>query len=132
MSESLRNLTEDILVKKDVGLPELDKDTQVFQATAERKFLDAPKFDCHHVDHELLSAYSRIRSTASDIVEQTKTLYGSAYGTHFEKELLTAAKINRGPQGLFKSSRLHMDMLLRCDETVTPGDYLDYSQHAAY
>lgn len=48
----------------------------------------------------------------------------------FFRELSTAALINRGPPGLFGSSRLHLDILLGRDETVKPCDYLDFNNDA--
>ncbi|KHJ95668.1 hypothetical protein OESDEN_04381 [Oesophagostomum dentatum] len=82
--------------------------------------------DAAAVPHELAAENSRIRNTVADYINAQGMLAGSAYAEQLLLELNSAAQINRGPEGVFESSRLHWDMILGRDERIYPSDYLNF------
>ncbi|CAJ0591204.1 unnamed protein product [Cylicocyclus nassatus] len=80
--------------------------------TVPRLNLEAPKNAAAAVPHELAAEGSRIRNKVSDYINAQSMLAGTAYAEQLILELNCAAQINRGPEGVFESSRLHWDMIL--------------------
>ncbi|KJH53687.1 MED6 mediator sub complex component [Dictyocaulus viviparus] len=93
---------------------------------AKKLDLEAPKNVSCAVPHELVSEDSRIRNRVVDYVNAQKMLGGTAYAEQLILELNSASQINRGPDGVFESSRLHWDMILGRDERIYPSDYLNF------
>ncbi|VDM56944.1 unnamed protein product [Angiostrongylus costaricensis] len=88
--------------------------------------LEAPKNTSSAVPHELASEDSRIRDRVVDYINAQRMLSGTAYAEQLLLELNSASQINRGPDGIFESSRLHWDMILGRDERIYPSDYLNF------
>ncbi|KAJ1369654.1 hypothetical protein KIN20_031163 [Parelaphostrongylus tenuis] len=88
--------------------------------------LEAPKNTSSAIPHELASEDSRIRDRVVDYINTQRMLSGTAYAEQLLLELNSAAQINRGPDGIFESSRLHWDMILGRDERIYPSDYLNF------
>ncbi|VDO30855.1 unnamed protein product [Haemonchus placei] len=88
--------------------------------------LEAPKNTATAVPHELAGEESRARSRVVDYINAQRMLGGTAHAEQLLLELNSAAQINRGPDGIFESSRLHWDMLLGRDERIYPSDYLNF------
>ncbi|WKY14064.1 hypothetical protein Q1695_004694 [Nippostrongylus brasiliensis] len=103
-------------------------DDGIFKQTpaATRIDLEAPRNTAVAVPHELVSEGSRACSTVVDYVNAQRMLAGTAHTEQLLLELNSAAHINRGPEGVFESSRLHWDMLLGRDERIFPSDYLNF------
>ncbi|EGT39430.1 hypothetical protein CAEBREN_24691 [Caenorhabditis brenneri] len=101
-------------------------------ASAEKKNTEAPKMVClkiapnNVVAHELLAEGSRMNPKIENYLNAQRLLSGNAQTEQRLIELNSAAQINRGPDGVFQSSRLHFDMLLNRDESIFPSDYLNF------
>uniref|UniRef100_A0A1I7UFY2 Uncharacterized protein n=1 Tax=Caenorhabditis tropicalis TaxID=1561998 RepID=A0A1I7UFY2_9PELO len=98
------------------------QDVFVQAAAAEKKDTEAPK----NVAHELLAEGSRMNPKIENFLNAQRLLSGNAQTEQRILELNSAAQINRGPDGVFQSSRLHFDMLLNRDESIFPSDYLNF------
>ncbi|CAI2353251.1 unnamed protein product [Caenorhabditis sp. 36 PRJEB53466] len=92
----------------------------------EKKVTDAPKMPNNVVAHELLMEGSRMNPKIENYLNAQRLLVGNAQAEQRLLELNSAAQINRGPDGVFQSSRLHFDMLLNRDESIFPSDYLNF------
>ncbi|CAJ0578108.1 unnamed protein product, partial [Mesorhabditis spiculigera] len=117
--------------------PDLLADNQteeVFQHNppASNKQEGAPKNKDNSIPHELAADGSRAKPTVRDYVNAQRILGGSAHAEHLILELNAAANVNRGPAGVFESSRVHWDLLLGRDETIFPSDYLNYDSMMKY
>ncbi|UMM36246.1 hypothetical protein L5515_008495 [Caenorhabditis briggsae] len=95
-------------------------------ATAEKKPTEAPKMPNNVVAHELLAEGSRMNPKIENYLNAQRLLSGNAQAEQRLLELNSASQINRGPDGVFQSSRLHFDMLLNRDESIFPSDYLNF------
>ncbi|PAV57424.1 hypothetical protein WR25_07620 [Diploscapter pachys] len=89
----------------------------------------APQAKSTVVPHELLSADSRAQTRVADVVDDQRKAFGNAFAEHTLQMLESASQTNRGPEGVFESSRLHWDMLLNRDEAIFPSDYLNFDSH---
>ncbi|CAD6196094.1 unnamed protein product [Caenorhabditis auriculariae] len=118
----LSKRTPDLLAK-DSDVPEEEfKQMQL----ADKKKLEAPQTLSNAVPHELLSDTSRMTPKVENYLAAQRMLLGNAQTEQMILELNCASQINRGPEGVFESSRLHWDMLLNRDETIFPSDYLNF------
>ncbi|CAB3397816.1 unnamed protein product [Caenorhabditis bovis] len=109
----------------------IDNNDEIFEQfhpapLATKKDLDAPKMPNTIVPHELLAENSRMMPKLENYLNAQRLLIGNAQTEQFLLELNSASQINRGPDGIFESSRLHWDMLLNRDETIYPSDYLNF------
>lgn len=100
--------------------------------TVTRLNLEAPKNVSVAVPHELAGEESRTRNRVVDYVNGQRMLAGTAHAEQLLLELNSAAQINRGPEGIFESSRLHWDMILGRDERIYPSDYLNFDSKMKY
>uniref|UniRef100_A0A914UKS7 Uncharacterized protein n=1 Tax=Plectus sambesii TaxID=2011161 RepID=A0A914UKS7_9BILA len=83
-------------------------------------------------DHPLQSIEKlRPNSSIKANVEERKTLGGVAQSERYYAELNAAAQVSRLP-GCGSGSRLHSDVLLGNDETITFDDYLNHSDFDKY
>uniref|UniRef100_A0A8R1DGC9 Uncharacterized protein n=1 Tax=Caenorhabditis japonica TaxID=281687 RepID=A0A8R1DGC9_CAEJA len=107
---------------------ELSEQQEIFQQlpNAEKKATEAPQMPNTVVAHELLMEGSRMTPKMENYLNAQRLLSGNAQAEQRLLELNSAAQINRGPDGVFQSSRLHFDMLLNRDETIFPSDYLNF------
>ncbi|VDM69128.1 unnamed protein product [Strongylus vulgaris] len=119
---SLSSRQPDLLAKQ------TNTDDECFKqvSTVPRLNLEAPKNTAAAIPHELAAEDSRIRNRVADYINAQGMLAGTAYAEQLLLELNSAAQINRGPDGVFESSRLHWDMILGRDETIYPSDYLNF------
>ncbi|ETN80858.1 MED6 mediator sub complex component [Necator americanus] len=113
---SLSARQPDLLAKQTA----LDDECYKQTSTVSNLNLEAPKNTAAAVPHELAAEDSRIRNRVVDYINAQRMLAGSAHAEQLLLELNSAAQINRGPEGVFESSRLHWDMILGRDEKIYP------------
>ncbi|EPB70162.1 hypothetical protein ANCCEY_10752 [Ancylostoma ceylanicum] len=119
---SLSSRQPDLLAKQDAVDDECFKQI----STVPRLNLEAPKNTATAVPHELAAENSRIRNRVVDYINAERMIAGNAHAEKLLLDLNSAAQINRGPEGIFESSRLHWDMILGRDERIYPSDYLNF------
>ncbi|KAE9555310.1 hypothetical protein FO519_001469 [Halicephalobus sp. NKZ332] len=122
------------LLREAEPTPEVFKKTDNLhsaQPICEGKVLEAPKAKPVMSTHELQADLSRMKRSINQFVEEKRMLGGNGMAEHMINELYAASQINRGPQGAFPSSRLHLDMLLGRNERITPADYLNFDYNFA-
>ncbi|CAI4225110.1 unnamed protein product [Auanema sp. JU1783] len=105
---------------------EIKKDVDNVGGLAEIKDLEAPRKSINYAPHELLAEGSRLHTSIADVIHHSRLLHGDGQAEQLLIELNSAAQINRGPDGVFESSRLHWDMLLGRDSEMHPSDYLNF------
>uniref|UniRef100_A0A914DSV6 Uncharacterized protein n=1 Tax=Acrobeloides nanus TaxID=290746 RepID=A0A914DSV6_9BILA len=117
------------LLTEGVTTPSIDELVQHrfnnFGTAAAENFSNNSKKETKVVPHSLLVEGVTTPSIAG-LVEHRRNILGTAAAEHFINELNSASKINRGPPGVATSSRLHLDILLNREETISPGDYLNF------
>ncbi|CAI5452611.1 unnamed protein product [Caenorhabditis angaria] len=113
---------EDMLAQETVE----EQETFQQMPTAEKRLMEAPQMPNTIVAHELLSETSRMNPKIENYLNAQRLISGNAQCEQLLLELNSASQLNRGPEGVYESSRLHWDMLLNRDETIFPSDYLNF------
>uniref|UniRef100_A0AC34R1N7 Uncharacterized protein n=1 Tax=Panagrolaimus sp. JU765 TaxID=591449 RepID=A0AC34R1N7_9BILA len=123
----LSNREPDLLDQSEVALSSTKNADHNIPVVVTAKPSDGPQNKTAMSTHELQTDLSRMKKTVNQYVEEKRLLGGNGLAEQMINELYAASQINRGPQGAFPSSRLHLDMLLGRDERITPADYLNFN-----
>ncbi|CAD5210918.1 unnamed protein product [Bursaphelenchus okinawaensis] len=123
----LSTRSSDLLQDKNTR-PAIDKhlvDGNLMNKIVQTRTDGAPQRGATGPAHELLAKNNRL-DTVEGMVNQRRTLAGTAQAEHFINELHSASQINRGPPGFSTGSRLHFDILAGRDDRIGFSDYLNF------